>query len=123
VVGALGGFGFPGPVLVQFALMYVLLGGLTFALSALLRTDWLIAILFMFLQTLLHGLVSAGAEIGGFTRAVERILPPFHLAQAAGVSGYPGGAALAHVLLYGAGLVAIGLAVLRYRPLGSGGRS
>jgi ABC-type transport system involved in multi-copper enzyme maturation permease subunit len=119
-----GSFPFSGPLLARFALMYLLLGGLTFALSTLLRSDWLVALLLMFLQSLLHTLVASGAELTGFTRAVERALPPFHLAKVTGtVATWPTSAELTHALLYGGGLVVLALVVVTYRPLGSGGRS
>jgi hypothetical protein len=83
------------------------------------RFDWAIAFLVLIVQSILHNL----DRMGGLTCAwtwLYAALPPFHLAQPGG----PGlaGADLRHVLSYGGGLVVATLLVLRFRPLGAGGR-
>ena len=92
---------------------------------AVLRTDWLIALLLFILQSALYGLGQSGVSLGVFTRGLTVILPPFQAAflGGGGLPTYPAAGELAHALLYGAGLVAGAVAVLVYRPLGSGGRA
>jgi hypothetical protein len=52
---------------------------------------------------------------------VHRVLPPFDLLVPGGPSLQGGD--LAHVLIYGASLLILALLLLRFRPLGTGGRS
>ena len=121
---ASGFFPWSGPLLERLLLEYLLLGGLTFALSTVVRTDWLIAFLVSILQSVLYSLEQSGAPLSGFTRALTRGLPPFEIGSVGmGAVSYPTPGELTHALLYGAGLVAIALLVLRFRPLGSGGRA
>ncbi|NOT07770.1 MAG: hypothetical protein HOP28_06150 [Gemmatimonadales bacterium] len=123
VLVADGSFVFSGAVLVRLLLLYLLLGGLTFMLSTLLRRDWLFALLIFIVQTLIQSLSASGLGVGPTVRAIVRALPPFHLVEIGpGVPTYPGSAALFHVLVYGAVLVGIAVTVLAYRPLGTGGR-
>jgi hypothetical protein len=120
-----GVFPFAWPILLRLLLQYLLLGGLTFLLSTLLRADWLIAFLVSILETVLHGLETNGVALGALTRALARVLPPFHVA-AQGIRvapTYPSSADLTHAVLYGIGLVALAVTLLMYRPLGSGGRA
>lgn len=119
-----GSFPFSGPLLVRFLLKYLLLGGLTFGLSTVVRADWAIAFVLSVVQPLLHALERSGAALGAFTRGLVRVLPPFHVVSTGfgQGSGYPTGGELLHAILYGAGILILTLMVLRYRPLGSGGR-
>jgi len=116
---------YSGPLLERLLLKYLLLGGLTFALSTAVRVDWLIAFLIQILQGVLYGLEKAGAPISGFTKALSHALPPLQFTSTGFMSpaGYPSSSDLTHVLLYGFGLLAIGFAVLTLRPMGSGGRA
>jgi hypothetical protein len=123
VLIAHGSFIFSGPLLVRLMLLYLLLGGLTFVISTLLRSDWLIALLVFVLQSALHSLGANGVEVGPMTRGIERALPPFHLGAIGRTVEYPLPVDFAHALLYGAALVAIAVAIVVYRPLGSGGRA
>lgn len=115
---------YSGPLLARLLLKYLLLGGLTFALSTLLRADWMIAFLVSILQSVLHTLAESGVALGTPTRVLLRLLPPFHLASGTGVPlSYPSGPELTYALLYGAGVLALALLLVTLRPLGSGGRA
>lgn len=108
------------PALVKsVAMLYLLLGGVVFLASTVTRFDWAIAFLVLITQSILHNLDSTGGLSGGW-RVLATILPPFHLVQPGGPQ--PTGGALRHVLLYGGGLVVGTLLILRFRPLGAGGR-
>lgn len=119
-----GSFPFSGPLLARLLLKYVLLGGLTFALSTLLRADWMIAFLISVLQSVLYGLQQNGAPLSTFSKLLLRVLPPFQTGSSSfGTMAYPSTPELTHALVYGAALLALALAVLALRPLGSGGRA
>ena len=126
-----GSFPWSGSLLVRFLIKYLLLGGLTFALSTVVRADWAIAFTVSMLQSILYGLEKAGAPLSAFTKWLAHVLPPFHLGSTATMSpaalgvptsAYPTGAELLHALSYGVGILGVAMAVLRFRPLGSGGR-
>lgn len=120
-----GSFPYSGPLLVRFLVKYLLLGGLTFALSSVVRADWAIAFVVSAVQSILHGLEVAGIALNSFTRAVAHLLPPFHVGSFSMMQtpGYPSGSELLHALLYGAGILLVTMLLLRFRPLGSGGRT
>jgi hypothetical protein len=118
---AFGGFPIAWNVVKQLALNYLLLGGLIFFLSTVVRADWLLGLLILILQATLHAVRRGGVDLPTIWDSVLKILPPFNLAAI--TSPVPTGAALAHVVLYGAGFVTAGVLVLHLRPLGSGGRS
>ena len=118
---AIGRFPFSWTVLAQLALSYLLLGGLIFFLSSFARYDWLFGLLVLILQGVLHALHRNGVDLGFLWKSVLTILPPIYLASLN--SPLPTGSNLAHILLYGIGLVSAGLVILRLRPLGAGGRS
>lgn len=103
----------------SMALLYLLLGGLVFLASTVSRFDWAIAFLVLIVQSILQNLDRTGNLSGAWTW-LYAALPPFHLAQPAGPE--PAGAGLRHMLFYGGGLVVATLLVLRFRPLGAGGR-
>jgi len=119
---ALGRFPIQWTLVGRMELFYILLGGLIFLISTVLRSDWLLGLMIF----MLHGALSAfrsspSFHLPAFWEFVYRIFPPFHLVD---VSAPPlTGPQLTHVLLYGAGLVLAALAVLRWRPLGAGGRA
>jgi len=119
-----GSFPFSGPLLARLLLKYLLLGGLTLALSTVLRADWMIAFLISVLQSVLYSLDKNGAPLNAFSKLLIHALPPFQIGTSAfGAAGYPTGSELTHGLLYGAGLLVLALAALTLRPLGSGGRA
>lgn len=119
---ALGSFPIEWALVGRIELLYLLLGGTVFLASTVLRIDWLLAVLLLMGQAMLNGLSrSENFELPAFWEFVLRILPPFHLTQ---VNSPPlSGSQMAHVLLYGAGLILAALAILRWRPLGVGGRA
>ena len=120
-----GSFPYSGPLLVRFLVKYLLLGGITFGFSTVVRADWAVAFVLSAVQSILHGLEVAGVGLSSFTRTVAHILPPFHVGSFSmmQVPGYPTGSELVHALLYGAGILLVTVLVLRFRPLGSGGRT
>jgi hypothetical protein len=117
---AIGSFPVSWHLIQQLELLYLLLGGLTFLVSTATRSDWLIALLIYLVSSILNGLEHGGVKLPAVWHFVAKVLPPFQLTN---VQSSPTGAALAHMLLYGAGLFLVALAVLRWRPLGVGGRS
>ncbi|MEO8294975.1 MAG: hypothetical protein ABI613_05610 [Gemmatimonadota bacterium] len=117
----LGGFRIDWHLMAQLEMLYLLLGGSVFFLSTMIRADWLFALLALIVDTVLSQLKSSGVKLSLILNAIATVLPPFHLVKLPGAN--PSGSALMHVLLYGAGLVLAALAVLRWRPLGTGGRS
>lgn len=125
----LGSFPDSGPPLVRFLIKYLLLGGITFGFSTVVRADWAVAFVLSAVQSILHGLEVAGVGLSSFTRLVAHVLPPFHVGSITttfsmtSVPGYPTGAETLHALLYGAGILLATMLVLRLRPLGSGGRT
>jgi len=120
-----GSFPYSGPLLVRFLVKYLLLGGITFAFSSVVRADWAIAFVLSAVQGILRGLAVAGVPLSGFTRTVLHILPPFHVGSFSMMQapGYPTSSELLYSLLYGAGILLVTLLVLMFRPLGSGGRT
>lgn len=102
-------------------LLYLMLGGAVFFFSTLTRRDWAAAGLLLLLQAMLHGVQEAGADIGAIARTLHAVLPPFHLASLSRPLGDAG--AITHAVSYGLAMVVAALAVLRWRPLGSGGRA
>lgn len=112
-------------VFIRLLVLYLLLGGLTFALSTVLRRDWAIALLILVLQSALHGITAGNDEASPFTRGLLAVLPPFDRAQIDPRMNLsvPYLGDLYDALVYGALLVAVAIVVLSRRPLGSGGRS
>ncbi len=119
---AIGRFPIQWALVVRVELLYLLLGGLIFLISTVLRSDWLLGLMVF----MLHGALSAfrsspSFHLPAFWELVYQIFPPFHLID---VSAPPlGSSQLTHVLLYGAGFVLAALALLQWRPLGVGGRA
>jgi hypothetical protein len=120
-----GTFPFSGPLLARFLIKYLLLGGVAFGFSTVVRADWAIAFVLSAVEAILHGLQSTGIGLSALTRFVAAILPPFHVGSFgfAGAPSYPAGSEVLHALLYGAGILLVTGLVLTYRPLGSGGRA
>jgi hypothetical protein len=115
-----GVFQAPALLFAKVGLLYLMLGGLVLLLSTVTRRDWILALVVTIAQAILHGLHEAGA-LGFTAEAFYRVLPPLHLASVK--TPLPDGTGLAHALAYGLALVLAGLAVIRWRPLGSGGRA
>lgn len=107
----------------QLTLLYLLLGGTVFLLSTLFTggpRDWLTALLVHVYQTTTHDLLARGFDLWPALRIAHWALPPMHLAR---LDAAPMAAGeMLHAGLYGAALLGISLAVLHFRPLGSGAR-
>ena len=115
-----GTFAAPAALFAKVGLLYLMLGGLVLLASTLTRRDWIVALVIYVFQSILHSIAAAPTP-GATVRTLHAILPPFHAASVK--APMPEGAALLHPLLYGLGLVLAALAVIRWRPLGSGGRA
>jgi hypothetical protein len=118
---AIGRFPISQDLLGQLALSYLQFGGLIFFFSAFTRGDWLLGLLVLIVQFTLTAMLRGGVDLPPSWDFVQKILPPLQLSAVD--RPLPSGSALAHVLLYGIGLVVAGLLLLRLRPLGAGGRS
>jgi hypothetical protein len=104
----------------RVGLLYLLVGGLVFFLSTLTRYDWIAAVLLLFAQSGIATLRSVGLWSTRAWDLTYGALPPFHLVRLQDpIASRPD---LWHAALYGAGLVLAGLAILWWRPLGSGAR-
>lgn len=126
---SLGGWAAPWEGVRGVLLLYALLGGLVFCWSTFGRRDWAIGVSLYLGQSALHGAREAGMPIPVWLRELTPLLPPFHLVQFGGMDGrefvsatLPVGWDLVHYLGYAAGLLGIGVAVLLFRPMGSGGK-
>ena len=115
-----GDFRVPGWIVGRAALCYLLVGGTVFLLSTLIRRDWAIAALFYILETVLHAVQSQGGRVGWLARAIYTALPPYHVAS---VDASPTPGDVWGAVAYGVAIVLAGLAVLRWKALGSGGRA
>lgn len=107
------------------ALAYLVIGGAVLLFSTVTARDWLVVFLLYFMQRRMQEaqemLTRMGQEVPRLVQVALTILPPFD--QAAGVGTLPSGQTLWHVVLYGVAMVAAAVAVLIFRPLGSGGRA
>ena len=117
----IGWIRFPWELVAKASLLYLLFGGLCFFLSTLTRLDWTHAIVLYFLDFILYHLRQEGAKLSAILNFVADIIPPFHLTDP--LKALPAGVDLFHCLAYGLALVLAALAVLRWRPMGVGGRS
>jgi ABC-type transport system involved in multi-copper enzyme maturation permease subunit len=119
---AVGRFPIDWRVVGRLELFYLLLGGVIFLCSTLMRIDWLVGFMVLMLQSMLNSFhASPNFKLPAFWESFYRLLPPFHLTNVTAPSLTT--SQLIHVLLYGTGLVLAALAVLRWRPLGVGGRA
>ena len=123
---AFGAWVDPWPHTAVLLLLYLLLGALVFCWSSFGRRDWAIGLSLYLGQGALTSAQEAGIPLPAIFYQVNRLFPPFHLIdfgspQQPGVQ-LPAGAEWVHFLGYAAVLLAIGVAVLRYRPMGSGVR-
>lgn len=110
----------PAWIVGRAALYYLLVGGTVFLLSTLIRRDWAIAALLYILETIMHAVHSQGGRIGWLGRAIYEALPPYHVAS---LDGSPTPGDVWGAIAYGVAIVLAGLAVLRWKALGSGGRA
>jgi hypothetical protein len=107
----------------RLALLYLVLGGTVFLLSTLFTggpRDWLAALIIQAYQNTVADLIDRGLSIWPGFAAAHMLLPPIHLARPGVDPMAP--AAVIHTSLYGVALVGAALAVLHFRPLGSGAR-
>jgi ABC-type transport system involved in multi-copper enzyme maturation permease subunit len=123
----IGGFGiivYPVPIAGAVAFVatcYVGLGGIGFLLSAFTRFDWAVLSGAWFVTLMLRGLYPPGS--GVFGNIMNYVLPPAHRLMHVAAPMLRGDsvspASVAWILGYGAAAFAVGLIVLRRRPLGS----
>lgn len=106
-------------------LAYLLIGGAVLLFSTVTARDWLVVFLIYFMQRRMQDVhdmfARSGQELPGSIDTILAVLPPFHVV--AQIGELPSGQDLVHVLLYGVAMVGIALAVMAFRPLGSGGRA
>ena len=105
-----------------FVLLYfVLFGGVGFLLSAITDYDWIALGAVWSLAWLLRSFFPAGES--WFGRAMDLMLPPLHLLAGAAAPLLTGAgidpATYLWVVGYGAAAFAVGLLVVRYRPMAS----
>jgi hypothetical protein len=117
-------FGLHGTLFAAIAMGTLLIGGATLLLSTVTSRDWLVVFLLVFVQHRIGDVVQftsrSGVTLPRWIVWPWRLLPPFHLVDP---SVALHGSELAHVLLYGVGMIVAALAIMAYRPLGSGGRA
>jgi hypothetical protein len=124
---ALGGdFGIDGPLMANIALGVLLIGGATVLLSVFTTRGWLLVYLMVIVQTIVGGLMvrfnaQSGVSMPGFFVWLHRLLPPFDLVDLK--QPVASGSDLVHVLGYGGAMVVLAFTLLKWRPLGSGGRA
>jgi hypothetical protein len=104
----------------RVALLYLVVGGLVFLLSALTRRDWLLAAVLIAWQTAISAAHEMGMARGPVGAVLDVVLPPMQLVRLGGP--LPAGADLAHAVGYGGAVLFGALAVLRWRPLARGAR-
>lgn len=102
------------------ALLYLVVGGLVFLLSSLVRRDWLAAAVLIAWQGTISAAHAMGMSRGTLGVVLDLVLPPMDLVRLA--DPLPIGAELIHALAYGAVVLLGALAVLRWRPLARGAR-
>jgi hypothetical protein len=119
------GFGIDGHLLATIALGYLLTGSACFLLGNFRPEAWLFVFLLVVAQNmmanLLQGMTRANIDAPALMVWLHRLLPPFNLIATADapLSGGP----LWHVVIYGVAMLVAALLLLRFRPLGRGGRS
>ena len=104
-------------------LSYGLVGGTVFLLSTAFSggpRDWLAVLVILFYQTQISNFLGQGFDLWPTFKVLHLLLPPVHLVRLDGAM--PAGNALLHAAMYGGALVTASLALLHFRPLGSGAR-
>jgi hypothetical protein len=99
-------------VMVSGAALGLLVGGLLFALSTVTQRDWLWAVIALVVTSVLRSRFPRGESAVG--QVLHVVLPPNHLTNETALSG----SEWAWVAAWALGFVALGMAVLRQRPLG-----
>jgi|CXWL01.1.fsa_nt_gi hypothetical protein len=119
------GTGITLPLMEVTALAYLLIGGTVLLASVFTARDWLFTFAITFTQARLDDILKlmtmSKTEPPSMLTWAHRLLPPYHLISP--ITGVPKGDDLLHVVGYGVGLVAIAVALLVVKPLGSGGRA
>jgi len=115
-----GEFVVPGWIVGRAALLYLLVGGTVFLFSTLTRRDWVVAALLFIVYSVLHGLLSKGVPLGSLARTIHAVLPPYH---AGSLDSQLSSGDIRGALVYGVAMVLAAMAVLTWRPMGSGGRA
>lgn len=120
-----GATGITAELLGVVALGYLMVGGAVFLFSTLTSRDWLVVFILTFAQGRINEIVRmlrrTDTEVPWLLDLVWRILPPFDLITP--MKGLPEGSDLAQVLAWGVGMLVVGVLLLVFRPLGSGGRA
>lgn len=116
----------PWPSTQVLLLLYLLLGALVFCWSSFGRRDWAIGLSIYLGQGALTSAQAAEFPLPEILFQINRLLPPFHMIsfgtpQQPGVQ-LPVGAEWLHFVGYAVALLLLGVAVLRWRPMGSGVR-
>lgn len=115
------GLGLSSDLFAGLGLAFLLIGGAVFLLSTITRRDWLAVFLVAFIQTTLGRVAASGVEFSPSLQFVHDVLPPFH--KLGFGASMPAGSTLTHVAAYGGGMLVLALLVMRWRPMGSGGRA
>lgn len=120
-----GGSGVTLGLMGNLGLAYLLIGSMVLLAGNFLERDWLVAFLIAFAQARLHDMITLFERMGETVHPAviwtDRLLPPFHLVDPS--TTMLSGNDLVHVVGYGGGMLVAALLLLRYRPLGSGGRA
>jgi hypothetical protein len=119
------GHGLTAGLVGNLALAYLLIGSLILLCGNFLERDWLVAFLIAFAQARLHDTITLFDRMGETVHPAviwtDKLLPPFHLVDPS--TTLLTGSDLVHVIGYGGGMLVAALLLLKYRPLGSGGRA
>jgi hypothetical protein len=119
------GHGLTAGLFGNLALAYLLIGSLILLCGNFLERDWLVAFLIAFAQARLHDTITLFDRMGETVHPAviwtDKLLPPFHLVDPS--TTLLTGSDLVHVIGYGGGMLVAALLLLKYRPLGSGGRA
>ncbi len=119
------GTGLTWTIFAAVGLGYLLIGGAVLFFSTITSRDWLVVFLVYFFQMRLYDasvvMTKYGTEAPRAIKWLLVVLPPFHLVAAN--KPLPDTSQIIHVVGYGVGLVVAAMLMLRYRPLGSGGRA
>ena len=105
----------PWALVLNAIALFALFGLLMFVLSMVTRFDWLFLILIVVLSLFLRA--RWPADKGGAGRVLDAVLPPTHLI---GWSVHPTTSQWLWLGGWSLGLFLLGLAILRFRPIGEG---
>jgi len=117
-----GGTGITSALLGIIALGFLLYGSAVMLASVFTSRDWLIVFIVAFFQNQVATFSRMGLiKPPPWMRVLHDALPPTHLIDTTGPM--LSGNALLHVAGYGVAMLLAALLLLKYRPLGSGGRA